>query len=421
MIHLPVPSGMKSAGSAGIAATPMLKAKTPVSAGSSRSVAKARDHVGKLLDRIRAAHDSGQHSKARHLTQLYLGTYDARYLAVREAYRKLRKDIRPKTTTLPSVARSLNARAGTQEKVLIKIIKIHESPDWTRVILEFGLENSALQELVLPVLEAQADLNPNQYLLRGAHVAIKRVARLLKNGYEWVVEIDISDSYQCFDRERVPELLPIPKEVTRRVLLCGTYCVELGTSIFGPADSAEEDDQFIAAEFPGARQGIPQGSVASPLVVEMLLAPLFDNLPQVGVAIGHGGNLLAMAKTEGDALSLTSAILSGLEAHPAGQLQPDQPRLFASGEPIEFLGHYLRVSNDVVRIDPSKANLEDFDIALQSGLHAINKMSLKDAGKKEVRKAKLRQYVRSWTAAFKMCTDIDTVRKDALKRIAMAA
>jgi hypothetical protein len=77
----------------------------------------------------------------------------------------------------------------------------------------------------------------------------------------------------------------------------------------------------------------------------------------------------------------------------------------------------------VLLINPSSEDLKAFDITLQSGLRAIRKIALMDASKKEVGKAnvgkaKLRRYVRSWTAAFKICTAIGARREFALKRIA---
>jgi hypothetical protein len=398
----------------------MLKAVPALSSNKLPSVATIRVQVNKMLSRIRAAHESGQHSKARHLTQLHLGTFNARYLAVWEAYKKMRKDIRPKTSMLPGVARSLNPRAGTQEKVLVKILKKNGNPDCAEPFLEFGLENSALQELVLSVLKAHANLNPNQYLLQGVPAAIKKVARLFGDGLECAIETDITDCFHSFDAEKVLELLPIPKEVTRHVLLCGTYRLELGTTMFGPADSAAEDDQLINAMFPGARQGIPQGSPASPRVAEMLLTPLFDNLPQLGVTVGYGGKFLVMSEALSDAMTITSALRSALKACPGGQIRPNQPRVFAPGEPIEFLGHCLRRSNGTVRIDPSSDILNEFQNVLHGGLSAITKLPLKDVAKKRAQGVRLERYVRSWNSAFKMCTDIDTLRDGSLKRIAMA-
>ena len=45
-----------------------------------------------------------------------------------------------------------------------------------RIFQEFGIENRALQNLVIPVLKARSNLHPCQYLMRGSHKAIQQVA-----------------------------------------------------------------------------------------------------------------------------------------------------------------------------------------------------------------------------------------------------
>ena len=234
--------------------------------GQPPSVARATAHVNKLLMSIRAAHDAGKRKKADQLVCRYLASFDARYLATLEAYQTL-KGIKPDPSILPAVARSLNAWAGSEENVLIRLVPRPGKPDWPRMTFKFGLENRALQLLVLKLLKAQADLHPNQYLMRGTHAAIERVVELLNAGYAWAIETDIHNCYPSFDGEKVPELLPVPKEVTRRVFLCGTYTILLYSGTFGPADEPGDDEELIASDlFADARRGLPQGSAASPLV-----------------------------------------------------------------------------------------------------------------------------------------------------------
>ena len=288
------------------------------------------------------------------------------------------------------------------------------------IILEFGLENRALQLLVLRLLKAQADLHPNQYLMRGTHAAIERVVELLRDGYTWAIETDIYNCYPSFDGEKVPELLPIPKEVTRRVLLCGTYTLLLHSGIIGPADQPGEDDKLIASDlFADARRGLPQGSAASPLAVEMLLAPMFHKLPAGSTWTGYSDNFLAMGKTKNDAESMTSAFRSALKAHPAGPFWPNPRKVYAPGEPIEFLGHRIQRFPGMTRIDPTADNLDEFARKMQIGLREINKASSKVVRMNRIRK--LQAYVFSWTAAFKLCADVGIYRDAALKRIATAA
>jgi hypothetical protein len=65
---------------------------------------------------------------------------------------------RPKETELKTIAKSLNAFQGTQEEVMLRLIR--KSANTFRPTLDFGIENRALQHLVLSVLYAIAELHP---------------------------------------------------------------------------------------------------------------------------------------------------------------------------------------------------------------------------------------------------------------------
>ncbi len=72
-----------------------------LTAGKTIELEKARDGVRKMLSRIRAAHESGQHEKAGDLGCEYLKSPDARYLAVLTADKNMRSDRRSDPDLLP--------------------------------------------------------------------------------------------------------------------------------------------------------------------------------------------------------------------------------------------------------------------------------------------------------------------------------
>ncbi len=332
-----------------------------------------------------------------------------------------------------------------------------------RIVFDFGFENRALQQLVLPALKAQADdlIHPNQYLMRGTQAAIKRVADLIREGYAWAIELDIDDCYPSFDGQKVADLLPLPEQVTRSVLL-GQYLnlrinpdlsfesgdstsfnsashlspghlstlTHLSTShqstpsnhptshllqetnnSFSLADSGVDEFMF-ATEFAVARRGLPQGSATSPLVVEMLLAPVLASLPCEDW-VGYADNLLTLGKSKGDVVSIFTACGSAVTAHPAGPLRLNPPKVYKPGTPIDFLGHRLRCFGGQIRIEPTPDNLAKFKTKLQRGLKQVKKGNNKAA-------ERLRKYVLGWVAAFKQCTDIPQIRAAALSQIAKA-
>jgi hypothetical protein len=116
------------------------------------SSSAARAGLKTKLTRIRKAHKAGNRRLLRHLIRDYLFSYDARLAATKLAYRKMHWDRRPKKTQLKSIAENLHAYQGTREEV--RLILIPKGPGKFRPTLDFGIENRALQYLVLSVLYA---------------------------------------------------------------------------------------------------------------------------------------------------------------------------------------------------------------------------------------------------------------------------
>src|SRR6266566_3192596 len=190
---------------------------------------RARTHLQATLTRIQRAHRAGDRRQLRYLIQQYLTSFDARLTATRLASRKMRWDRRPKKSQLKSIAENLNVFQGTREEV--RLILIRKGPDKFRPTLDFGIENRALQYLVLSVLYAIAEL-----------------AKAMRAGNVHVREIDIKDFYSSFDGSNLVELIPVQKRVIERVLLSRHLNILPGTphhtttSCFGPADT----DQGVA-------------------------------------------------------------------------------------------------------------------------------------------------------------------------------
>ena len=378
----------------------------------------ARSHVSRMLTQIREARSGGRYKRARHLSQVYLRSYDARYLAVKEAYRALDKHRRPGVETLQEIAHRLNAWEGSGEEVLL-ILK--EKPNHHyRDIKDFGIEHRSLQYLCRPLLQAQAKLHPDQYGLVGTHKAVLRVAELMTQGYTWARETDLTDCYSSFDGAKVPGLLPLPTKVTRRCLLCVSLNMSLGNnSIFGPEDFEGENKLAFPEVFSDARRGFPQGSATSAIAIEMLLAPVFAQLPKEGKWVGYSDNTLAMAKSESDVVSMNQALWSSLKVHPAGHLQPKLTGVFSPGQPIEFLGHRLTLCGGGVHIEPSPKNQAKFEMTLAKRLVLI-----KNAPGPLTRKRRAydcQRYVRSWCAAFSLWPEWTEFRANAMTRINHAA
>jgi hypothetical protein len=338
-------------------------------------------------------------------------------LAVQEAYGALRWDRRPDISKLPAIATSLDAWAGTDEAVRVNI-ELKDNGD-DRKVMDFGLANRSLQYLVLPLVYASADLHAHQYGTRGrgTHAAISYVRDMLMEGYVYALEIDVANCFGSFDETRVPGLLSIPEEVTQRTIISRYLNLVPGNlrDLFGPADEDGQEPILLVDNLAEARSGIPQGSALSSLVAEVLLAISLKTLPVFGRVAGYMDNILLMAKSENEGVAMSKALCGALKSNPAGPLRPKVRNFF--GRPIDFLGHRLTVMGEQVKIEPIPHKEMEFQQEIASAFSYLKRTDISKA--RRVRKSdELSTYVRSWTAAFKLCAGMAERRQHLLAQIA---
>jgi hypothetical protein len=384
--------------------------------------AKEEEHVAMLLRRVRDANALGRIGKRDYWIRSYLNSNDAKLVAVRRANRQFKSDRRLKKAELRAIGERLNPWKGTDEPVLVHLKRKPSNPNYFRVFMDFGIENRALQYLVRRPLEILADTVPFQYTLKGGtKAAIEHVVKAMSEGPVWAIELDVKDCYPSFDGKKLPSLIPLPKEVTDHVIV-SEYLHLVPGNIgyhFGPTGV---DDPGLPWELEktlvDARRGIPQGSAASPLVAESMLAIALRQIPDgVGHRVVVGDNCLVVAKEEGDVVQIVKALGGALEHHPAGRFWP-KIKSFRPGETISFLGHsFTPQAGGKIRITPSPKNREKFEATVTAGLKQLqfSKLSQRDR-KREYRD--LQRYVRSWAAAFSLCEGIGDYRAHWMKKIA---
>jgi len=394
----------------------------------------SEEHVEKLLSRIRAAKELGRFWKLQYWTGVYLNSFDAKWIAVQRV--NLRREIKNRLdqATIRAIAARLDPWKGTDEVVLVHQKLKSFDPKLYRTYTAFGIENTALQYLLLPLLEQVADVTPYQYTVRGGmHAAIKQVAKVMSIGPVWAVELDVVDCYPSFDREKLTDLLPVPKEVSEHVLIAEHLNIKGGnikqvkvkgvkdvvkSGLFGPAGTSKAST--LEGVLAAARRGIPQGSATSSLIAEMMMAIALRQVPDLGDIVGYGDNTLLMAKEESDMVTMLEALESAFQGHPVGLLKPKR-KLFEPGQPVEFLGHRLiPQSSGKIRIEPSQKAQDRFDRKMRRKLNYLKYEKLSSAVRfRAQRKAK--RYVQGWTAAFSLCDGIDDYRKYCLTKIAAAS
>ena len=388
------------------------------------SLCRSRKHEAKLIRKIERAHQAGKRKRVKHLTRQYLQSYDARYVATVRANRKLKPHRKVPDERLPEIAANLDPWRGSSEKVVVNFKPKESNEHEFRPLMDFGIENRALQYLVLEVLKAQVDLHPRQFATHGGRpAAAMAVLDALNAGYFYGAHVDIIDCYPSFDGEVVPDLLPLPKEVTRNVLIARHLSLLLGNvvqtlGLEGESVEVAKDYAVIAdALLPEARQGIPQGSAASTFAIDLMLAPAIPDVSGDGTVIVYADNFLAMAREKDDAASILSALDSSLREHPAGplRLRPVDV-LRPSTTEFEFLGYVFRRTDGVISVAPSSRNLAKFEYKFARGIDRTTRADVPN-GKKKRELKHLRRDVRSWTAAFSLWSEVGSFRDKKLALI----
>lgn len=317
------------------------------------NTAKQKAHVEQLLENVSNAHKRGQIKKRDYWMDRYLESHDAKLIAVQRVNSGRKTKNHLDQRTIGKVAAGLDPRKGTDEIVVVHQKPKSSDPKSFRTYMAFGVKNKGLQYLVLRLLEQVANVTPDQYTVRGGlHAAIMQVVKVMSTGPVWAVELDVINCYPSFDGEKLAHLLPVPKEVSERVLISAHLNMKGGnikeaktigvkemknikdtkdvnvSHPVGPASTC--NPQGVEEVFAAARRGIPQGSATSSLIAEMMMAIALRKVPDVGNVVGYGDNTLLMAKEEGFVVTMLKALEAALKAHPVGLLTP-KLKTFAPG------------------------------------------------------------------------------------------
>lgn len=152
---------------------------------------------------------------------------------------------------------------------------------------------------------------------RSVAMAVRRVSSLYRDGYHWVVDGDIRT---FFDRVPHPPLLKHLEAVTGDERLADLVALWL--------DGFSEDGL-----------GLPQGSPISPLLANLYLDEVDEEIGESGVhLVRYGDDFVIVCRSEAraeGALERMAALLAekGLELH------PEKTRIVSFQEGFRFLGH----------------------------------------------------------------------------------
>jgi RNA-directed DNA polymerase len=221
-------------------------------------------------------------------------------------------------------------RAGIYQPKAIRRTHIPK-PDGTKRPLgiptvQDRIVQGALRQVIEPIFEKQ--FAPHSYGFRpgkGCKDALRRVEKLLKEGYRYVVDADLKSYFDTIPHDRL--MAEVRKSVADgRVLKL--------IESFLTARIMEGLEQWTPAA------GAPQGAVLSPLLSNIYLNPLDHQMAAAGYQmVRYADDFVILCQTKEQAESALEAV-KAWTAQAGLTLHPHKTRIVDSRtEPFEFLGY----------------------------------------------------------------------------------
>jgi len=223
---------------------------------------------------------------------------------------------------------------------------------------------TAVYRATLPLFEAEFEEMSYGYRPgRSVKQVVRRIDDLRSQGYRWVVDADIHAFFDHLPHDRLLDRLrrlPLPPHLMR---------------LFTRWIQAEVYD---GKKLWRLEQGIPQGSVVSPMLANLFLDQLDENLALFGqIAVRWADDFLILCKRPDEAaaaLELTDYLLADLEL----ELNLEKTQIASFEQGFKFLGA-LFVGDAVYVTLSSGKKKEQSRVALPPPLDLVTYLELKHA------------------------------------------
>jgi hypothetical protein len=411
-----------------------------------RRLAQAMKHEKELFADIAEA---GSPRQAESAQRLYVQSKDAIRVAAYKARKSFPKFRRPPVSVIDQMVGKVNVWRPCAERALLHI---EEKPGGARrTIHSFRMENRTRQHLVAAAMRPRLHLLPNQFASGGGtHAAIKSVVSAIEAGNRYVAELDISDYYPSVNAAHLREVLTIPKTIIDTTIMAAAVNLWPGwinqqsltrevqklkkalakpqvACVLEEGDQEDQEDQHSLDSpcsphppslhtitddyFPPeldevmgglvalGRLGIPQGSPVSSLICEALLTDPIEQAMNHATLAQFGDNIVIVSESQVGVELTMKTLRTALASDPIG-LPSVKAKTYRPGQPFDFLGHRLSPISGTVVTEPSSSNVREFRNKFEWWRRKILKA---ESDKERCQLVELlRQYVWSWSSAFRL-------------------
>jgi len=359
----------------------------------------ARRTLAKLIRRLRSAVGANHHRRTRRLVVQILRSYHCKLVALDEANRRLKRDVRVTFEELKRRAGMLDPWRATGERVELR--SQPKPRGGYRMIMSFGLENRALQILVGNALRVWVlpKLLSRQHLLAGGHNhAVEAATQMIeKGGHRHAIELDIQDCFGSIKVDWLKQVLPLPPEVIDNVCAASHLnLIALDTTAYRHLNKS--------------RIGIPQGSSVSSLIAELAVASVLEHAPEGVEFQAYVDNVLCSAPNEQTAQLHQRTLERLFRAHPSGFFCVKSSGVGRLAEGVPFLGYVLWRKRRRVRVNVSHSKQDAFGARVE----ALWDRSDLDSSS---RAAKAEGLIRGWCRAHRLWRSVRRLERQTREHI----
>lgn len=282
---------------------------------------------------------------------------------------KLRQELESDRYTPQAVRRVMIPKPGSREKRPLGIPTVRD-----RVV------QTALRNVIEPIFEYT--FHEHSYGFRpgrSPRLALRRVNKLLQEGYTWVVDADLKGYFDTIPHDRLMEKVGEKISDSRILRLIQSY-LEAGIM--------ENLKEWTPEE------GTPQGAIISPLLANIYLDPLDKLMAELGFKMTrYADDFVIQCRSEEEARKALETVAQWTESQGL-TLHPVKTRIVNQQEQdIEFLGYRFHGKYKYPR-DKSKTKFKE----------KVRELTKRNNGKSlgEIIK-NLNAVLRGWYGYFKHC------------------